>query len=177
MEQDKEIVENNDKVVEETSNVATHAENEEKIKTFTQDEVNAIIAKRLKEVPSKDEMQKYHEWQESQKTIEQKAEETKTLLEQTKTENKKLLNEIAILKANVAVNDADYVMFKVGQMKGDFNENLEQFLKDNPKYLNSNQQSTIVTSNATGTPVQKTTPSKTDGVLNILKEKYPSINF
>lgn len=45
-------------------------------KTFTQDEVNTIISKRLaeqqKKMPGKEEMEAFKKWQEGQKTAEQK---------------------------------------------------------------------------------------------------------
>ena len=58
-------------------------------------------------------------------------------------------------------------------MEGDFNENLAKFLEDNPKYLGQelNEQK------ATGAPVQSTSSYQEDGVLSILAQKHPNINF
>ena len=42
-----------------------------------------------------------------------------------------------LLRKGVKNDDIDYVMFKVSKQKGEFEDNLEQFLTDNPKYLSS----------------------------------------
>ena len=113
---------------------------------------------------------KYKEWVESQKTAEQKqtekdAEHTKTL-----SENTSLKQENAILKAGVKGDDVDYVLFKVGKMDGEFEENLAKFLKDNPKYLGQE----LEERKATGAPV-KTISSTESGVKAILRAKHQNL--
>ena len=71
-------------------------------------------------------------------------------------------------------DDVDYVLFKASKMEGEFEENLAKFLKDNPKYLKQELETTEP--KATGTPV-KSISSKNDGVLGILASKYPEIDF
>ena len=96
-------------------------------------------------------------------------------------EYKKTLNELntlkqtnAVLEAGVNKDDADYVLFKVSRMEGEFEENLAKFLKDNPKYLKQELETTEP--KATGAPV-RTISSKNDGVLGILASKHPEIKF
>lgn len=108
----------------------------EEVKTFTQDEVNAMIAKEKKKMPSKEELKAFKEWQETQKTAEQKQEEKETEFQNALSKNAELKKENEVLKAGVKIDDVDYVIFKVSKTEGDFKENLQNFLKENPKYLN-----------------------------------------
>ena len=59
-------------------------------------------------------------------------------------------------------------------MEGEFDENLEKFLKDNPKYLGKEQeQGNKQTSN--GLQTQKQANSNESGVTAILKAKHPEL--
>lgn len=170
----------NEEVTQEVTNnaeVGTQAnENkDEGIKTFTQEEVNSMLKKEKEKAAKKYEgidLQKYKEWEESQKSAEQKQAEKEA--EYTKAINE--LNELkqtnAILSAGVKSEDSDYVLFKVSKMEGDFEENLSKFLKDNPKFL---KQETEL--KATGTPVKTVSSNEEDGVLAILKQRHPEMNF
>ena len=70
--------ENVQNVETETTTTENVENNSEKVveKTFTQDEVDAIVKERLakakKGIPSKEELTKYNEWKESQKTQQDK---------------------------------------------------------------------------------------------------------
>ena len=141
-------------------------------KTFTQEEVNAMLAKEKKKMPSKDELKAFKDWQESQKTAEQKQAEKEAEYQRTLNELNTLKQTNAVLEAGVNKDDVDYVLFKVSKMEGDFEENLTKFLKDNPKYKESEPE----TKQATGTQVKKIN-SQNDGVLGILASKHPEINF
>ena len=122
-------------------------------------------------MPSKEELKAYKEWQETQKTAEQKEAEKETEYKKTLSEKESLVQENQVLKAGVNIDDVDYVVFKVSKMEGEFQENLEKFLKENPKYKGQEQE---IEQKATGTPV-KTISSKESGVMAILKAKYPEI--
>lgn len=132
-----------DEKVEETGETGTQAsekKDEGKAeKTYTQEEYNALD-KKLKAKYEKKysgiDIAKYNEWIESQKTAEQKQKEKETEYQKTISENESLLQENRTLKAGVKSDDVDYVVFKVSKMEGDFEENLKQFLEDNPKFLN-----------------------------------------
>ena len=165
-----------------TGNVDTQTtnQNEEKAteKTFTQEQLNKIVKERLekeqKKMPSKEELKAFKQWQESQKTAEQKQAEKEAEYQKTLNELNTLKQTNAVLEAGVNKDDADYVLFKVSKMEGDFEENLTKFLKDNPKYLKQEVETTE--HKATGTSV-KSISSKNDGVLGILASKHPEINF
>lgn len=175
MEENKETVENVN--VEETGDAVTQTEqkNEEKAeKTFTQEEVNSMLKKEKQKAEKKYEgidITKYKEWQESQKTAEQKQAEKETEYQKTLSEKESLFQENQVLKAGVNVDDVDYVVFKVSKMDGEFEENLAKFLKDNPKYLG---QELETEHKATGAPV-KTLSSEESGVTAILKAKHPEL--
>ena len=165
-----------------TGNVDTQTtnQNEEQAseKTFTQEELNKIVQDRLdkekKKMPSKEDMKAFKEWKESQKTEAEKQAEKDAEYQKTLNELNTLKQTNAVLEAGVNKEDADYVLFKVSKMEGDFEENLTKFLKDNPKYLKQETQPTEP--KATGTPV-KSIDSKNDGVLGILASKHPEIKF
>ena len=146
-------------------------------KTYTQEEYNALD-KKLKEKYEKKykdiDLKKYNEWLESQKTEEQKKAEKETAYQKAISDLEEKENYIAILESGVNKDDSDYVLFKVSKMEGDFKENLEEFLKDNPKYT---QKSENVSDNTTdGVSVTKNNNSKKDdGVTAILKQKHPEL--
>ena len=147
-------------------------------KTFTQEELNKIVQERLdkekKKMPSKEDLKAFKDWKESQKTAEEKQAEKEAEYQRTLNELNTLKQTNAVLEAGVNKDDADYVLFKVGKMEGEFEENLAKFLKDNPKYLKQELETTEP--KATGAPV-RTISSKNDGVLGILASKHPEIKF
>ena len=171
-----EMEDNKDnKVVTPTTNTPGNGGQEQK--TFTQEELNAIIETRLakakKDMPSKEELKKYNEWKEAQKTEQEKMAEKETEYQKVLAEKEQIINENKILKSGVNAEDTDYVLFKVTKMEGDFEENLSKFLKDNPKFLNK-----TVPSKATGVETRTTSQSnEDDGVMAILKSKHPNIDF
>ena len=163
-----------------TGNVDTQTTNQNEgqaEKTFTQEELNKIVQERLdkekKKMPSKEDLKAFKDWKESQKTAEEKQAEKEAEYQKTLNELNTLKQTNAVLEAGVNKDDADYVLFKVSKIEGDFEENLTKFLKDNPKYL---KQETQTEPKATGTSV-KSISSKNDGVLGILASKHPEINF
>ena len=186
MEDNKDLENQNANTVESTNadgtgNVDTQTtdKNEGQAeKTFTQEELNKIVQERLdkekKKMPSKEELKAFKDWQESQKTAEQKQAEKDAEYRKTLDELNTLKQTNAVLSAGVNKDDADYVLFKVSKMEGEFDENLAKFLKDNPKYLKQELEQTEP--KATGAPV-RTISSKNDGVLGILASKHPEINF
>ena len=170
MEENKE---NN--VVTPTTNESENGGQEQK--TFTQEELNTIVETRLakakKDMPSKEELKKYYEWKEAQKTEQEKMAEKETEYQKALAEKEQIINENKILKSGVNAEDTDYVLFKVTKMEGDFEENLSKFLKDNPRFLNK-----TVPSKATGVETRTTSQSnEDDGVMAILKSKHPNIDF
>ena len=171
-----EMEDNKDnKVVTPTTNTPENGGQEQK--TFTQEELNTIVETRLakakKDMPSKEELKKYNEWKEAQKTEQEKMAEKETEYQKVLAEKEQIINENKILKSGVNAEDTDYVLFKVTKMEGEFEENLSKFLKDNPRFLNK-----TVPSKATGVETRTTSQSnEDDGVMAILKSKHPNIDF
>lgn len=139
-------------------------------KTFSQAEFNKF-EKDLK-AKYKEKYKGYDEWLESQKTEVEKQKELTQKMADTESENVTLKQENQVLKSGVSVDDADYVVFKVSKMEGDFEENLGNFLKENPKYLQTNE-TEETPQNTDGVAVNKNNNSKEDGVMAILKSKHP----
>ena len=171
MENNIETVE--DVKIEETgekTNVAT--ETKEEVKTITLEEaqkmVNSALAKKL---PPKEEMDAFKQWKESQKTEADKQAEKDRELETAKQEALNAKRENALLKKGINENDIDYVMFKVGKMEGEFDENLVEFLKDNPKFTTKEEKSVASTTGVKNSGVE----SKDSGVTAILKAKHPEL--
>ncbi len=162
-----------------TGNVDTQTTNQNEgqaEKTFTQEELNKIVQERLdkekKKMPSKEDLKAFKDWKESQKTAEEKQAEKEAEYQKTLNELNTLKQTNAVLEAGVNKDDVDYVLFKVSKMEGDFDENLTKFLKDNPKYKESEPEG----QKATGTQVKKIN-SQNDGVLGILASKHPDMKF
>ena len=99
-----------------------------------------MVAKKMKGMPSKEELKAFKDWQESQKTEAQKQADKEAEHNKTLSRNAELENENKVFRAGVNADDVDYVVFKVSKMEGEFEDNLEKFLKDNPKYLKKEQE-------------------------------------
>ena len=160
----------------ETTTTETVETNSEEVveKKFTQEEVNNIVKERLakaqKGIPSKEELTKYNEWKESQKTQQDKYDELvkKDGEKETTITNLKMENEV--LKSGITDSDEiEFIVYKVGKMEGDFSENLKQYLADNPKYIKKQE------TKATGVETKAGSVVKEDGVLAILKAKHPDL--
>lgn len=136
---------------------------------FTQEEVNAMMKKQEekfnKKIPDAETLKAFNEWKENQKTEKEKQAEKEAEYANTLSKNLDLEKENKTLKAGVNIEDMDYVIFKVSKMKGEFEENLESFLKENPKYLSSNKEDTTSTINLGG-------EHKNSGSLDLSKMSY-----
>lgn len=170
MEQEVQNVETETTTTQEVEN-----NSEEVVKTFTQDEVNAIVKERLakaqKGIPSKEELTKYNEWKESQKTQEDKYNELVQKDNEKNTTISNLQKENLVLKSGITDSDeVEFIVYKVGKMDGDFEENLKNYLAENPKYIQKQEK-------ATGVETKTNYVAKEDGVLAILKAKHPDIEF
>lgn len=181
MEENKDLENQNtaeNKEVEGAGNVDTQTTNKNEgqaeidVKAEAQKIADAMVAKKMKGMPTKEELKAFKDWQESQKTAEQKQAEKEAEYQKTLNELNTLKQTNAVLEAGVNKDDADYVLFKVGKMEGDFEENLAKFLKDNPKYLK--QELEITEPKATGAPV-RTISSNESGVTAILRNKHPEL--
>ena len=107
-------------------------------KTFTQAELDKVIADRLAreraKMPPQDELKAFNEWKKSQQTEAEKAAEREKEYQAQQSRNTELQHELSVIKAGVKAEDAEYVLFKVGKMEGEFADNLKAFLAENTKY-------------------------------------------
>lgn len=144
-------------------------------KTFTQDEVNALIESRLarakKQMPAKEELEAFKQWKESQKSEAEKNAQREQEYQQILTEKETIRRENIVLKSGVNHDDADYIMFKVSKFSGDFEDNLKTFLAENPKYTARSAGSINTGVITTKIPQNQAE----DGVTAILRKKYPNI--
>lgn len=144
------------------------------VKAEAQKIADAMVAKKMKGMPTKEELKAFKDWQETQKTAEQKQAEKETEYQKTLLEKESLIQENKVLKAGVNIEDVDYVVFKVSKLEGDFEENLAMFLKENPRHLKIGQEQEHK-SISTGVHVQKQSTNQESGVMAILKAKHPEI--
>ena len=177
-------MENNENAVTQTEAVATENKTEasgvqpveKNEKTFTQDEVNAMMAKERSKMPSKEDMKAFNDWKESQKTEVQKQTERAQEFAKLQAEKDSLEQLTKIYDAGVTGKDnVEFIQFKVSKMEGDFDENLKSYLDEHPNYL---QKEVDDNPKNTGESVKKISKdSDIDGVTAILKAKHPEINF
>ena len=175
-------MENNENAVTQTATVETEnkieASGEQPVekneKTYTQEEVNAINAK-LKDKYEKKyagiDLKKYKEWEESQKTDSEKQQE---ILQENETLKKQLAiaeNKSVVANAGVDSKFQKFVLSEVSEMEGDFEDNLKDYLKENPQFLISK----VETPKSNGVATQKISDDAEDGVTAILKQKHPDL--
>ena len=129
-------------------------------KTFTQEEVNAMVLKEVNKATKKYEgvdLKKYKEWEDQNKTNEEKYADIVK-------ENQKLKNDLAYAENKSVVANAGvdskfqkFVLSEVSAMECDFENNLKDYLKNNSQYLangeNKNSSSTGLPQNNTNKPV------------------------
>jgi len=143
--------------IEKTSTAA------EQEKTFTQAELDRIISERIarerKNLPDEADLKAYKEWKKAQQTEAEKAAEREKEYQALQSRAIELERENAVIKAGVKADDAEFVIFKVSRMEGDFKKNLESFLSENKKFTEP------VTENVPGT---KHNPSTTDQDANFI---------
>lgn len=144
------------------------------VKAEAQRIADGMVAKKMKGMPSKEELKAFREWQETQKTAEQKQAEKEAEYQKTLAEKEEVVRENQAFKAGVNSDDVEYVVFKVSKMDGDFEENLKDFLKENPKYLEK-QEEQETASKDTGVASKGVATHEESGVMSILKQKYPEI--
>src|SRR5574344_2343353 len=154
----------------EQTNVATETKTEVKMITLeeAQKMVDGALAKKL---PPKENMEAFKKWQESQKTEADKQAEKDKELETLRQEKLNAQRENALLKKGINEEDIDYVMFKVSKMDGEFDENLVEFLKENPKFTAKEEIKVVTTTGVKTSGVE----NKDGGVTAILKSRHPEL--
>lgn len=138
----------------------------EEVKTFTQEQVNAMLAKERKNMPSKEELDGFNKWKESQKTEADKKREADEKTQKELQEGNAAKRELQVLKADVSKQFSGYVAYEVAKMDGDFKENLTQYLKDHPEFLQSNEQKVVKRTSASMTGKAQTSENETNRIMN-----------
>lgn len=145
----------------------------EEVKTFTQDEVNAMLAKEKKKMPSKEDLKAFNEWKESQKTESEKQLEKDKKIEALEKQLTYAENKSVVANAGVDSKFQKFVLSEVSELEGDFEDNLKDYLKENPQFLISK----VEMPKTNGVATKKISEDADDGVTAILKAKHPDINF
>lgn len=166
--------ENVQEVETETTTTENVENNSEEVvsKTFTQDEVNAIVKERLakekKGIPSKEELAEYNKWRESQKTQQDKYDELVKKDGEKDNTISNLQKENLVLKSGITDSDeVEFIVYKVSKMDGDFEDNLKEYLADNPKFTKKQE------TKATDIENKSSSVVKESGVAAILKARHP----
>lgn len=129
-------------------------------KTFTQEEVNAMVLKEVNKATKKYEgvdLKKYKEWEDQNKTNEEKYADILKENEKLKNDLAYAENKSVVANAGVDAKFQKFVLSEVSVMEGDFENNLKDYLKNNSQYLangeNKNSSSTGLPQNNTNKPV------------------------
>ena len=145
--ENKNTVTQTEQKIEGTVTQTVNKTEEKTEKTFTQEEVNAMLkkenAKLLKKYEGVD-LDAYKQWVESQKTAEQKQQEEIIKMKNLQNDNDFKTQMLEIMKKGLSYDEAEFVQFKLNKMNGDFEENLETYLKNN-KTEEKEEKKTITT--------------------------------
>lgn len=103
-------------------------------KTFQTEEEyqNAVDSILKKKLPPKEEMDAFKKWQESQKTDDDKKKEEIIKNQNLQNDNDYKTQLLEIIKNGRSYEEAEFIQFKLSKMEGDFEENLSNYLKNNP---------------------------------------------
>ncbi len=108
-------------------------------KAYTQEELDAIIEKRIardrRTRENTPEYKAFKEWEESQKSQDDKNSELKKNYDLAKNELAVLKAEKKVISANCKSEFAEFVASKVLAMGDDFEANLAEYKKNNPQYF------------------------------------------
>ena len=165
-----------DTIVETTENTETQTVEEKVEKTFaTQEEFNEAlkkeVARKTRNVPSKEELKAFNEWKESKKTETEKSLEKYKKIETLEKQLAYAENKSVVANAGVDSKFQKFVLSEVSEIEGDFEDNLKDYLKENPQFLISK----IETPKTNGVATKKISDDAEDGVTAILKQKHPDL--
>ncbi len=168
----------------EKDNVITTETEEEKntqpeVKTFTQEEVDALIqkakAQEKKKRPKKEEWEKFQAWKKEQEPEENvEVLELKKQLEEKDRELQMTRNRETLIKQGIDIKYLDYVNFEVSKMVDedtDFETAMTTYLKDNSQFTKAEETKKPI---ATGMP-QGGVSTKFDGVTQAFLKNNPDL--
>ena len=150
---------------------------EEKVeKTFaTQEDFNEAlkkeVARKTRNLPSKEDLKAFNEWKESQKTETEKSLEKDKKIETLEKQLAYAENKSVVANAGVDSKFQKFVLSEVSEMEGDFEDNLRYYLKENPQFLINK----VETPKTNGVATKKISDDADDGVTAILKAKHPDL--
>ena len=159
-----------------TENAETQTAEEKVEKTFaTQEDFNEAlkkeVARKTRNLPSKEDMKAFNEWKESQKTESEKSLEKDKKIETLEKQLAYAENKSVVANAGVDSKFQKFVLSEVSEMEGDFEDNLKDYLKENPQFLISKAE----TPKTNGVATKKISDDADDGVTAILKAKHPDL--
>ena len=159
-----------------TENAETQTAEEKVEKTFaTQEDFNEAlkkeVARKTRNLPSKEDLKAFNEWKESQKTETEKSLEKDKKIETLEKQLAYAENKSVVANAGVDSKFQKFVLSEVSEMEGDFEDNLKDYLKENPQYLVSK----VETPKTNGVATKKISDDADDGVTAILKAKHPDL--
>lgn len=170
--------ENVQNVMEEkvTENAETQTAEEKVEKTFaTQEDFNEAlkkeVARKTRNLPSKEDLKAFNEWKESQKTETEKSLEKDKKIETLEKQLAYAENKSVVANAGVDSKFQKFVLSEVSELEGDFEDNLKDYLKENPQFLISK----VETPKTNGVATKKISEDADDGVTAILKAKHPDL--
>lgn len=160
--------------VETTENTETQTVEEKVEKAFaTQEEFNEAlkkeVARKTRNVPTKEELKAFNEWKESKKTETEKSLEKDKRIETLEKQLAYAENKSVVANAGVDSKFQKFVLSEVSEIEGDFENNLKDYLKENPQFLISK----VETPKTNGVATKKISNDADDGVIAILKQKHP----
>ena len=124
---------------EQTQSAAAGASTADAEKTFTQAEVDALIAARLaraaKGMPDKAELTEFRNWKSSQQTEADKLSTAERERDEARSEAEQYKRQLYLLSQGVPADDLDYYAYKIGKMvtqEKDFETAAGEFLKGHP---------------------------------------------
>ena len=173
MEENQNAVTQTEEKTEVSGEQPVEKNEKDEVKTFTQDEVNAMLAKEKKKMPSKEDLKAFNEWKESQKTESEKQLEKDKKIEALEKQLTYAENKSVVANAGVDSKFQKFVLSEVSEMEGDFEDNLKDYLKENPQFLISK----VETPKTNGVATKKIGNEAESGVTAILKAKHPDIDF
>ena len=161
---------------ETTENTETQTAEEKVEKTFaTQEEFNEAlkkeVARKTRNVPSKEDLKAFNEWKESQKTETEKSLEKDKKIETLEKQLAYAENKSIVANAGVDAKFQKFVLSEVSEIEGDFEDNLKDYLKENPQFLIQK----VETPKTNGVATKKISDDADDGVTAILKAKHPDL--
>lgn len=164
MEENKNAVTQTEDKKEVTA--AQAEQKEQKEKTFTQAQVDDIVKERIKKFPSKEELDEFNKWKESQKSDEEKQKEKDDKTKRELQEGTDAKRELQVLKAGVSQKFSAFVAYEVAKQEGDFKTNLAEYLKENPDFLQSSETKIVKRTSASMNGKVQTSEKETNRIMN-----------